>query len=112
MLASTYWMRLALIIAVLQAIPLASQALPLSPAVHDAIEQQQKQRLEQAQQQRETWQNTASELPLPEAQRHPVSGGLHPANIRQRVREIARFFCAATHVYRKAASPFSPGWHG
>lgn len=62
MFALTYWTRFVLITVLFLVIPLTSLAFPLSPAIHDAIEQQQKQRIQQAQQQRETWRNTASEL--------------------------------------------------
>lgn len=66
MFAPVYWTRFVSTVAVLSAIPIAAQALPLSPAVHDSIEQQQKQRLQRARQQRETLQSSSSTLSLPE----------------------------------------------
>ena len=57
MSAPVYWIGCLIIALTVLALPMPLLAIPLSPVVHETIEQQQKMRLEQTQQQREALQS-------------------------------------------------------
>ncbi len=57
MSAPVYWIGCLIIALTVFALPMPLRAIPLSPVVHETIEQQQKMRLEQTQQQREALQS-------------------------------------------------------
>ena len=57
MSAPVYWIGCLIIALTVLALPMPLLAIPLSPVIHETIEQQQKMRLEQTQQQREALQS-------------------------------------------------------
>lgn len=57
MSAPVYWIGCLIIALTVLALPMPLLVIPLSPVVHETIEQQQKMRLEQTQQQREALQS-------------------------------------------------------